>query len=380
MKNPDLPDVLAGISPHVFMRDYWQKKPLLIRQAIPQMQPLITRRELFELAALQDVESRLVLGDGVKQPWQMRRGPFKTRHLPALKQPHWTLLVQGVDLHHDALAELRGRFRFIPDARLDDVMVSYASDGGGVGPHFDSYDVFLLQAQGQRRWRIGSQKKLPLREDVPLKILAHFKPTQTLLLEPGDMLYLPPHFAHEGVAVGECMTYSIGFKAETDHTMGAVLMGRLADTELPGAALSYQDPDQLPTTQPAQIPAALQAFARHSVMQMTQRDADIRCALGEWLSEPKSQVWFDSQPRPRQLKGVCLDRKTQMLYDQDFVFVNGESWRCKGKDGRLLRQLADQRYLSAADVQTASVHVRDALLDWWEAGWLNSLPAKKGKQ
>ena len=108
MKNPDLPDVLAGISPHVFMRDYWQKKPLLIRQAIPQMQPLITRRELFELAALQDVESRLVLGDGVKQPWQMRRGPFKTRHLPALKQPHWTLLVQGVDLHHDALAELRG--------------------------------------------------------------------------------------------------------------------------------------------------------------------------------------------------------------------------------------------------------------------------------
>jgi len=379
MKKPDLPDVLAGISPHVFMRDYWQKKPLLIRQAIPQMQPLITRRELFELATLQDVESRLVLGDGVKQPWQMRRGPFKTRHLPALKQPHWTLLVQGVDLHHDALAALRGRFRFIPDARLDDVMVSYASDGGGVGPHFDSYDVFLLQAQGQRRWRIGSQKKLSLRDDVPLKILSHFKPTQTLLLEPGDMLYLPPHFAHEGVAVGECMTYSIGFKAETDHTMGAVLMGRLADTEPQGAALSYQDPDQLPTRHPAQIPAALQAFARHSVMQLSQRDADIRCALGEWLSEPKSQVWFDSQPPPRLLMGVRLDRKTQMLYDQDFVFVNGESWRCRGKDASVLRQLADQRQLSKAEVHAAPPKVRECLLSWWEAGWLNSLPVKKGK-
>ena len=150
MKNPDQPDVLAGISPQVFMRDYWQKKPLLIRQAIPNMQPLITRQALFELAAQSDVESRLVTGDGVQQPWQLRTGPFKPRQLSSLKLSPWTLLVQGADFHSDALAQLRKRFRFIPDARLDDVMGSYASDGGGVGPHFDSYDVFLLQAHGQR--------------------------------------------------------------------------------------------------------------------------------------------------------------------------------------------------------------------------------------
>ena len=379
MKNPDLPDMLAGISPQVFMRDYWQKKPLLIRQAMPDMQALVSRQTLFSLAGQEDVESRLVTGDGVHQPWQMHTGPFKPRQLPALKKPNWTLLVQGADLHSDALANLRRGFRFIADARLDDVMVSYASDGGGVGPHFDSYDVFLLQAHGQRRWRIGAQKNLQLRDDVPLKILSQFKPTQTLLLEPGDMLYLPPHYAHEGVAVGECMTYSIGFKAETDHSLGAVLMGRLADFEPARRAVHYSDPDQLPTRQPARIPAALQAFARSSISQLLQRDADIRCALGEWLSEPKPQVWFENRARPRQLSAVRLDRKTQMLYDQDFVFINGDSWRCKGQDARLLRTLADQKYLELADLQTASTKVKELLLDWWAAGWLNSLPVKKVK-
>ena len=379
MKTPVQPDVLAGISPQVFMRDYWQKKPLLIRQAIPNMQPLITRQALFELAAQSDVESRLVTGDGVRLPWQLRSGPFKPRQLPALKLSHWTLLVQGADLHSDALAQLRERFRFIPDARLDDVMVSYASDGGGVGPHFDSYDVFLLQAHGQRRWRIGAQKNLSLRDDLPLKILARFKPTQTWLLEPGDMLYLPPQYAHEGVAVGECMTYSIGFKAETDQSLGAALISRLADFEPVKPPVTYSDPHQLATRQPARIPAALQAFAHESVLQMLQRDADIRCALGEWLSEPKPQVWFDSRPRPRHLTGVRLDRKTHMLYDQDFVFINGESWRCKGQDARILRTLADRRCLEAADMELASAEVRKLLLEWLAAGWLNSLPVKKVK-
>ncbi|MFM7800761.1 MAG: cupin domain-containing protein, partial [Limnohabitans sp.] len=287
MKKSDLPDLLAGISPQVFMRDYWQKKPLLIRQTIPKMHPLMTRQALFTLAAQPEVESRLVVGDGINQPWQLRTGPFKRSQLPPIKQPNWTLLVQGADLHNDALAHLREGFRFIADARLDDVMISYASDGGGVGPHFDRYDVFLLQAHGQRRWRIGAQKNLQLRNDVPLKILQRFKPTQTFLLEPGDMLYLPPHYAHEGVAVGECMTYSIGFKAETDQALGAVLMSRLADFEPSGRAIAYSDPQQLPTRQPARIPAALQAFARNCIAQIIKQNASIHCALGEWLSEPK---------------------------------------------------------------------------------------------
>ena len=129
----------------------------------------------------------------------------------ATKNP-WTVLIQGVDLHHDSVHALLQQFRFVPDARLDDLMISYATDGGGVGPHFDSYDVFLLQAQGQRKWRIGRQKKFELQEGVPLKILKEFKPEAEYVLNPGDMLYLPPGYAHDGVAVGECMTYSVGFK------------------------------------------------------------------------------------------------------------------------------------------------------------------------
>ena len=374
MKKHDLPSVLGSISPQAFMRDYWQKKPLLIRQAIPGMQPLLSRKALFELAAEQDVESRLISGDGETQPWQMRRGPFKPRALPPLSRTHWTLLVQGVDLHVDAFADLRDRFRFIPDARLDDVMVSYASDGGGVGPHFDSYDVFLLQAHGQRRWRISAQKNLQLRDDVPLKILSQFKPAQTLLLEPGDMLYLPPHYAHEGVAVGECMTYSIGFKSETNQTMASVLLARLADFENLQAAKSYRDPDQSATVHPAKIPDQLQAFALHSIHQKLNNEKDIYCALGEWLSEPKPEVWFESQAKPKTIKGIRLDRRSQMLYDKDFVFLNGESWRCKGKDALVLRQLADQRQLFKAELLIATPEVLQLLSDWIEAGWAHSLP------
>jgi ribosomal protein L16 Arg81 hydroxylase len=177
--------LLGGISPQQFMQRYWQKKPLLVRGAVPGMKPLLDRAALFELAAQDEVESRLVVRSGSR--WKMRRGPLPRRSLPPLAQRDWTLLVQGVDLHNDSAHRLLSQFRFVPDARLDDLMISWASDGGGVGPHFDSYDVFLLQAQGQRRWRIGRQKDLELQEGVPLKILANFEPQQEYLLEPGDM-------------------------------------------------------------------------------------------------------------------------------------------------------------------------------------------------
>jgi len=203
--------LLGGLSPATFMRRYWQKKPLLIRQAIPGFSPLLDRAALFDLSGREEVESRLIVHS--EKGWQLKHGPFGRRQLPALSRPRWTLLVQGVDLHVNAVHELMQRFRFVPDARLDDLMISWASDGGGVGPHFDSYDVFLLQAQGQRRWRIGRQKDLSLQPDVPLKILSNFEPEEEHVLNPGDMLYLPPKWAHDGVAVGgDCMTYSVGFR------------------------------------------------------------------------------------------------------------------------------------------------------------------------
>ena len=376
MEKHDLPCVLGGISPQEFMRVYWQKKPLLIRQAIPGMQALLSRKELFELASEQDVESRLVSGDGDAQPWQMRNGPFKLRALPPVSRPNWTLLVQGVDLHVDALAELRDRFRFIPDARLDDVMVSYASDGGGVGPHFDSYDVFLLQAQGQRRWRISAQKNLQLRDDVPLKILSQFKPTKTMLLEAGDMLYLPPHYAHEGVAEGECMTYSIGFRAPERREMAAELLSRITEQEHTAAPQRYRDPAQAATAKPAQIPNELQQFALQSVQSLLQQPKELNCALGELLTEPKPQVWFAAQDCPRRLHAIYLDKKTRMLYDGDFVFINGESWRCRGDDARHLRQLADQRQLS--DLSGISPELGILIREWVQAGWLHSAVAGRG--
>ena len=378
MKKHDLPCVLGSISPQEFMRVYWQKRPLLIRQAIPGMQALLSRKALFALASEEDVESRLVSGDGGSQPWQMRSGPFKPRALPPVSRPNWTLLVQGVDLHVDVFADLRDRFRFIPDARLDDVMVSYASDGGGVGPHFDSYDVFLLQAHGHRRWRISAQKNLQLRDDVPLKILSVFKPGKTMLLAPGDMLYLPPHYAHEGVAEGECMTYSIGFRTPERREMAAELLSRITEQEHAGAPQRYRDPAQAATAKPAQIPNELQQFALQSVQSLLQQPRELNCALGELLTEPKPQVWFAAQDCQRRLHAVYLDKKTRMLYDADFVFINGESWRCRGDDARSLRQLADQRQLN--DLSGISPELDALIRDWVQAGWLHSalpIPAQK---
>ena len=219
--------LLGGLTPAQFMRRHWQKNPLLVRQAIPQFAPPVLRTELFALAAQEGVESRLV--QLVKGAWKLRHGPFSRRALPALQQPDWTLLVQGVDLHNDAVHALMQQFRFVPEARLDDLMISYASNGGGVGPHFDSYDVFLLQAHGKRRWRIGRQKDLSLRDGIPLKILAEFEPEEEFVLEPGDMLYLPPRYAHDGIAEGECMTYSIGFRAPARAELAQELLVRLAE-------------------------------------------------------------------------------------------------------------------------------------------------------
>ncbi|HEY0200721.1 MAG TPA: cupin domain-containing protein, partial [Burkholderiaceae bacterium] len=237
--------LLGGLSPQQFMSRHWQRKPLLVRQAVPGMRPLLDRAALFTLAAQDGVESRLVRLPG----WHLRHGPLARRALPALSQPGWTLLVQGVDLHDSRVHALMQRFRFVPEARLDDLMISYATDGGGVGPHFDSYDVFLLQVHGQRRWRIGRQKNFTLREDVPLKVLADFEPEQEFVLDPGDMLYLPPRYAHDGIAVGECMTYSVGFRSPTHGGLARELLARLAedvDEDLDGTAGKqlYRDPRQ----------------------------------------------------------------------------------------------------------------------------------------
>ena len=365
--------LLGGISPERFMKQYWHKKPLLVRQAIPQVQPVMGRTELFELAARDEVQSRLVIQDGGS--WRLKHGPFQRRALPPLKRPGWTLLVQGVDLQQELAHALVQAFRFVPDCRLDDLMISYATDGGGVGPHFDSYDVFLLQVQGRRRWRIGRQKDLSLQADVPLKILADFAPEQEFLLEAGDMLYLPPRYAHDGVAVGDCMTCSIGFRAPQQGELARELLQRLADDapELVGDSL-YRDPHQPATLSPAEIPMAVQTFAREAILRVLQDPLALARTLGELLTEPKSEVWFERpSAADAALAGALrLDRRTKMMFDDKHVFINGEAFRAGGKDATLIRRLADQRRLNAAQVGALSVGAQALLQQWIEAGWVHA--------
>ena len=365
--------LLGGLSAAAFMRRHWQKKPLLVRAACPDALDEIDRSRLFALAARSDVESRLVIRAGTR--WSVRPGPFARRALPALATPAWTLLVQGVDLHEQQAHRLLRRFRFVADARLDDVMCSYASDGGGVGPHVDSYDVFLLQAAGRRRWRIGRAAKARLRDDVPLKMLAGFVPSEEWLLDPGDLLYLPPGWGHDGVAVGACVTASIGFRAPCAGELAADVALRLAEaardeSEPARATRRYRDAAAPASDRPARIPESLQRFADGAVDRLlADRGARSR-ALGEVLSEPKPGTWFERvASAPAAPVAIALDRRTRMLYDERFVFVNGEAYHAGGRDATLMRRLADARRLDAASVVGASTAARELLAEWLRAGW-----------
>ena len=213
--NPDIPlQLLGGLTARQFMRDYWQKKPLLVRQAFTDFESPIDADELAGLALEEEVESRLVLEHG-ETPWELRRGPFTEETFGSLPERDWTLLVQSVDQFVPEVGELLEHFRFLPSWRIDDVMISFATPGGSVGPHFDNYDVFLLQGQGKRNWKVGQMcnSDSPLLDHPDLRILADFEQSDEWTLEPGDMLYLPPRLAHYGVAEDNCLTYSVGFRA-----------------------------------------------------------------------------------------------------------------------------------------------------------------------
>lgn len=366
--------LLGGLTPAQFFRDYWHKKPLLIRQAVPGFKPLLTRQALFALAQQDDVESRLLTHfDG---QYKLENGPIAA--VPESHRKNWTLLVQSVNLHHDAVDALLRQFRFVPDARLDDLMISYASDGGGVGPHFDSYDVFLLQAHGQRRWRIGAQKDLTIIDGLPLKILRNFQPEEEFVLEPGDMLYLPPHYAHDGVALGECMTYSIGFRAPAYQELGEAFLQFMADSiDLPG---KYADPDLKPTAHPAEISRAMLTRISQELIKVQFTEDDMTLFLGGYLSEPKACVTFKQPARPFTAekfvqaaikRGITLSPKTLMLYRGKHIFINGESFTATRADKAVLDLLADRRALDGKEIATAGIDVLEALHLWYQDGWLN---------
>ncbi|MCW5604740.1 MAG: cupin domain-containing protein [Burkholderiales bacterium] len=362
----------AGLARTRFLRDCWQKKPLLMRRALPDYGGLIDREGLFELATRDDLQSRLVLRE--RGRWRVEHGPFSRRDLARLPQNGWTLLVQGVDLVLPEAKALLLEFSFLPHARLDDVMVSYAPPGGGVGPHFDSYDVFLLQTAGTRRWRVSRQRDLALVEGAPLKILRRFCPRHEWLLEPGDMLYLPPRYAHDGVAIDDCITCSIGFRAPDARELGQRFLEFLQDRlVLEG---EYHDPGLKPQAHPGRIAPEMLAQFRRMLAGISWNDRDVMLFAGQYLTEPKPHVVFEPPRRPLSVHmfeeragrhGVRLDLRTRLLCHARHVFINGEHHQAGAAETRLMLQLADRRRLPPTAIGKAALR---CLYQWYRAGYI----------
>ncbi len=376
-KNIRQKNLLGGITPRQFLGEYWQKKPLLIRGASLDFMGFLSADELAGLACEEQVQSRLVINRQDK--WQAEHGPFDETRFAKLPKRDWTLLVQGVNHHLPEAATLLQQFNFIPHARLDDLMVSYAPDGGGVGPHFDSYDVFLLQGQGKRLWRISEQADLTLIEGAPLRILKNFKAEQEYLLAPGDMLYLPPKIAHWGVAVGECMTYSIGFRAPSAQELAAQFLVYLEENlNLQGL---YADPDLKLQKHPAKISKQMVGRVANMLNKIKWDKADVANFLGSYLSEPKDGIVFDAPEKMslndfcKRLKtnGIALDLKSQTLFHDVYFFINGEQFEMSAEYAETLKSLADQRQLAApkfCDKNLASLELAHVLYRWYQDGYL----------
>jgi 50S ribosomal protein L16 3-hydroxylase len=371
---PPSRDTLFGdIGVKEFLRDYWQKKPLLVRQAIPGFGDLLDPGALLRLACREDAESRLVRQRQGR--WTVQYGPQSARALARLPERDWTVLVQGVNLMVPGADALMRAFDFIPYARLDDLMVSYAPDGGGVGPHFDSYDVFLIQGLGKRRWEIGAQQDKTLVEGAPLRILKDFRPEQTWDLEAGDMLYLPPQYAHNGVALGDCMTWSVGFRAYPARDIAAQFLNYLQDTlELEGV---YSDPNLKPTRHPGKIPGRMVTRFAKMLRGIRWDKSDVADFIGAYLSEPKANVFFEPPRKPPSLKrfqalalerGVVLDTRSSLLYRKRVFHMNGEHVEVAAEHSQAIRELADKRRLKPAFGADASL--LPLLYEWFCAGYL----------
>lgn len=372
MADFSLERLLGGLTPARFLAEYWQRRPLLVRQALPGFGDWLDRDGLAALAQRDDAESRLVRFR--RGRCELEHGPFTPEQLRALPKRHWSLLVSGVNHLLDEGDRLLRRFDFIPRARLDDLMVSDAPPGGGIGPHFDSYDVFLIQGRGRRRWEISAQDDLTLVDGAPLRILKNFRVDDSWVLEPGDMLYLPPRLAHNGVALTDCMTWSVGFRAPKADEIAGRFLDHLHDhLELDGL---YADPGLRQPAHAGEIPAAMLDWAAQTIRALRWDKRDIADFLGRYLSEPKPHVFFDPPRRPLSFaafarraakQGVALDARSQLLFRGRAFFINGERVELDAAGARALRGLADRRELPAG---ACAETLMPLLHDWYRAGYL----------
>ena len=366
---------LGGITPKDFLRDYWQKRPLLVRNALPGFSGLLTRDELMKLACHEDAQSRLVIQRNGK--WHLKHGPLSSSDLAKLPKKQWTLLVQDMNHFLPSARDLLSKFCFIPHARLDDLMVSYAPNGGGIGPHFDSYDVFLLQGMGSRRWQISAQQDDRFIADAPLRILRNFQPEQEWVLAAGDMLYLPPKYAHNGIAEDDCMTYSIGFRAPSHYELMTQFLVYLQDKiETEGW---YSDPGLQLQSHPSKISAAMQSQVISILKKIRWNRDDIENFLGIYLSEPKPHVFFEQPLKPlpprlflQQIKknGVQLALKSRMLSGNNKFFINGEVYLVGSNSFKTLLNLADnQEFFPSPHIDEETEKI---LYQWYVSGYIVS--------
>jgi len=343
--------LLGNMTAREFLRRHWQKRPLLVRAALPQFRGVVDLSGLRALAARDDVESRIVERRGNR--WETHHGPLKKA---SPRKTNATLLVSGVNLHVGAADALLRLFSFIPLARLDDVMVSYATPGGGVGPHVDSYDVFLLQGPGRRKWTVWNLKKKAFE----------------CVVNAGDMLYLPPGWKHDGVALDPCYTYSIGFRAPRGAELGAAFLDWVHERGLPDAR--YRDPGLTPATRAAAIPPEMVSFCEKLLKGIRWGRREVAVFLGEYLSAPKPHVVF--RPSKRRGAELRLDPKTQLLYSGKRFFINGESFVTSKRAATRLKELAERRRMPTS--RLAGAPLRSLISAWLRAGYAHLHPLNGG--
>ena len=349
----------GDLTVETFLRDYWQQKPVLIRNAFPDLEPVVSSDELAGLSLEEEVESRLIQFKPDSSEYQLECGPLNEETFAHLPESHWTLLVQAVDHYSPEAKALLDAFNFVPNWRIEDLMISYATPGGGVGPHYDNYDVFLIQAKGTRRWELGDieSSQSPRLPDAPVMILSEFQCLESFDLEPGDMLYLPPQVAHNGIATSEdCVTYSAGFRAPSD----AEILRTVSDSI--GEALTsehrFSDPKRTLCQSPGEIDQASITQIEQRLKALLSNREQLESALGSLFSEPKypdqteqlDPEDYDDWILGATEDGIELLPNNRLLYsdgEQFKLFCNGVQLEVDDAEIELAKQLANQGYLSA---------------------------------
>ena len=309
--------ILGGLSIEAFLRDYWQKKPLFVKNAFPDIGSMISADELAGLSLEPHIESRLI-EERKNNQWQLEHGPFSEKRFSELPESHWTLIVQAVDHHIPKFSQFLDTFKFIPSWRLDDIMITYATDQGSVGPHYDYYDVFLIQLDGKRQWQSGQQcdENTDLLPNLPVRILSQFSVSDAWNVEPGDLLYLPPGIAHHGVAQGECMTLSVGFRAPSNKD----LLSSYTDHQLDLLQDSqrYAGPSLVPQNNTGWIPPSAIAQVKEQLLS----SLDAPNALESWLGQYMSAAKYEEEPEasisPLDINDVllCCNENIPFLRDE----------------------------------------------------------------